>query len=499
MNSSMIRYILGHILKIEGLLLLFPCLVAVIYREQEGVAFLGVAILCTLTGFLMSYKKPVSEVFYLKEGCVATSLSWLFLSFFGALPLYFSGDIPHFPNALFETISGFTTTGSSILTNVEILSRCSLFWRSFTHWIGGMGILVFMLAVIPMSGGSHINLMKAESTGASVGKLVPKIRYTARILYLIYVGMSLLQLVLLLIGKMPLFDALCTTFGTAGTGGFGVKNDSLASYSPYIQWVTTIFMLLFGVSFNTYYYILYRNFKKAFGQEEVRCYLLIIVAATAFIFFNILDTTKSIFDALTQASFQVVSIMTSTGYATIDFDLWSQSCRTLLVLLMFIGACAGSTGGGIKVSRFILVFKTVIKELNSYIHPKSIKKIKVDKKPVEHEVVRSVNVYFITFFMIFVGSLLAITFDGKDLVTNFTAVTTTLNNIGPGLNAVGPTQNFSHFSDFSKFVLMFDMIAGRLELFPLLILFHPAIWKELLTQQKAESRRETIQKQLHHD
>ena len=314
--------------------------------------------------------------------------------------------------------------------------------------------------------------MRAESTGASVGKLVPKVKYTARILYVIYMGMSILQFLLLLLGKMPVFDAITTTFGTAGTGGFGIKGDSLAGYSMYIQWVTTIFMLLFGISFNTYYYILYRNFKRAFSSDEVKYYLLILIA-----------TTAGIADALTQSSFQVVSIMTSTGFATVDFDQWSQACKTVLVTLMFIGACAGSTGGGIKVSRFVLMFRTVIKELNSYIHPKSVKKIKVDKKPVEHEVVRSVNVYFITFFLVFVISLIIISIDNNDFTTNFTAVTTTINNIGPGLNKVGPTQNFSFFSPVAKYVLMFDMIAGRLELFPLLILFHPAIWKDLLTQQ----------------
>jgi len=489
MNSSIIRYILGHVLKIEGIMLLFPCLVAVIYREQVGFCYLGVSFLCLMLGFLMTLKKPESFVFYLKEGCVATSLSWIVLSFFGCLPFYFTKEIPSFTDALFETVSGFTTTGCSILNDVEALSYTTLFWRSFTHWIGGMGVLVFMLAIIPMSGGSHINLMRAESTGASVGKLVPKVRYTARILYVIYIGMSIAQFVLLLLGRMPVFDAITTTFGTAGTGGFGIKGDSLAGYSMYIQWVTTIFMLLFGVSFNTYYYILYRNFKKAFSSEEVKYYLLIIVAATVFIFFNILDTTAGIADALTQSSFQVVSIMTSTGFATVDFDQWSQVCKTVLVTLMFIGACAGSTGGGIKVSRFVLMARTIIKELNSYIHPKSVKKIKVDEKPVEHEVVRSVNVYFITFFFVFAVSLFVVSLDNNDFTTNFTAVTTTINNIGPGLNMVGPSRNFSFFSPVAKYMLMFDMIAGRLELFPLLILFHPAIWKDLLTQQRTGTKK----------
>lgn len=484
MNSSVIRYILGHVLKIEGIMLLFPCIVSVIYRERAGMWYAGISALCLILGFLMTLKKPKSFVFYLKEGCVATSLSWIVLSFFGCLPFYFTGEIPDFVDALFETVSGFTTTGSSILNDIEALSHTTLFWRSFTHWIGGMGVLVFMLAIIPMSGGSHINLMRAESTGASVGKLVPKVRYTARILYVIYIGMSIAQFVLLLLGKMPVFDAITTTFGTAGTGGFAIKGDSLAGYSMYIQWVTTIFMLLFGVSFNTYYFILYRNFKRAFSSEEVKYYLLIMAVATVFIFFNILDTTAGIADALTQAAFQVVSIMTSTGFATVDFEQWSQVCKTVLVTLMFIGACAGSTGGGIKVSRFVLMARTVVKELNSYIHPKSVKKIKVDKKPVEHEIVRSVNVYFITFFLVFFISLIIVSYDNHDFTTNFTAVTTTINNIGPGLNKVGPTQNFSFFSPVAKFVLMFDMIAGRLELFPLLILFHPAVWKDLLTQQR---------------
>ena len=489
MNSSVIRYILGHVLKIEGIMLLAPCLVAVIYREQVGIYYLGVSFLCLILGVLMTLKKPESFVFYLKEGCVATSLSWIVLSFFGCLPFYFTGEFPSFIDALFETVSGFTTTGCSILNDVEALSYTTLFWRSFTHWIGGMGVLVFMLAIIPMSGGSNINLMRAESTGASVGKLVPKVKYTARILYVIYIGMSIAQFVFLLLGRMPVFDAITTTFGTAGTGGFGIKGDSLAGYSMYIQWVTTIFMLLFGVSFNTYYYILYRNFKKAFGSEEVKYYFLIIVAATAFIFFNILDTTEGIADALTQSSFQVVSIMTSTGFATVDFEQWSQACQVVLVTLIFIGACAGSTGGGMKVSRFVLMARTVVKELNSYIHPKSVKKIKVDKKPVEHEVVRSVNVFFITFFFVFVISLFAVSFDNNDFTTNFTAVATTMNNIGPGLNKVGPTQNFSFFSPLAKCVLMFDMVAGRLELFPLLILFHPAIWKDLLTQRWTGSKK----------
>lgn len=483
MNSSMIRYILGNILKLEGLFLLLPAIVSGIYHEHEGLYFVSIAVICLLLGFMMTRKKPKTQVFYLKEGCITTALSWIILSFFGALPFYLSGEIPSFVDALFETISGFTTTGASVLSDVEILSHCTLFWRSFTHWIGGMGVLVFLLAVVPLSGGSHMNLMRAESPGPSVGKLVPKIKSTARILYLIYFAMTVLQFILLLIGKMPVFDAICTSFGTAGTGGFGIKNDSFMSYSPYLQWVVTIFMILFGVNFNAYYFMLFGQLKKALLMEEVRTYFIIIALSTTIIFFDIIRIFGNAFDALTHAAFQVGSIITTTGFSTADFDLWSQTSKTVLVMLMFVGACAGSTGGGIKVSRFIILVKTIIKELNSYLHPKSIKKIKAEDKPVEHEVVRSINVYFITFMIIFSASVFLLSIEGKDLITNFTAVAATINNIGPGLELVGPTQNFGHFSVFSKCVLMFDMLAGRLELFPLLILFHPAAWKDLFSKR----------------
>ena len=365
MNSSIILYILGYVLKIESFLMLLPCVVAIIYREKFGLYYLGVAALCALLGLAMTHRKPQNTVFYLKEGCVITALSWIFLSLFGCLPFVLSGEIPSFTDALFETISGFTTTGASILSDVESLSHCSLFWRSFTQWSGGMGVLVFLLAIVPMSGGSHINLMRAESPGPSVGKLVPKVKYTARILYGIYLALTVLEIILLLAGGMPVFDALTTSFGTAGTGGFGIKNDSLMSYSNYLQWVVTIFMILFGVNFNAYYYILFRNFKKAFSMEEVRCYFLIIIAAIGIIFMDIIDRSASAFDALTKVAFQVGSIITTTGFSTADFNLWPQTSKTILVLLMFIGACAGSTGGGIKVSRFVVLFKTIIKELNS--------------------------------------------------------------------------------------------------------------------------------------
>lgn len=478
MNSSIVRYILGQVLKLEAVLLLLPCLTAAIYREEEGFWYLGVAFVCVIFGVLLTIRKPRDTVFYLKEGCVTTALSWILMSIFGCLPFVFTGEIPSFTDALFETISGFTTTGASILPEVESLSRASNMWRCFTHWIGGMGVLVFLLAIVPLHGGSNINLMRAESPGPSVGKLVPKIKYTARILYVIYFGLTIIEMVLLIAGKMPVYDAIATSFGTAGTGGFGIKNDSLTSFSPYIQWVVTVFMILFGVNFNVYYLILFGQVKKALKVEEVRNYLIIIFVAVAIISYEIIDVAGGLANAVRHAAFQVGSIITTTGFSTMDFDTWSMPCKTIIVMLMFIGACAGSTGGGIKVSRITIMIKTVIKELNAYIHPKSIKKIKMDDKPVEHEVVRSTNVYFITFVIIFCASLFLISLEGKDLVTNFTAVAATINNIGPGLGLVGPTQNFGGFTDFSKYILMFDMLAGRLELFPLLILFHPTIWKE---------------------
>ena len=476
MNSSIIRFVLGYVLKVEAVLMLLPCIVAVLYQERTGFAYLLVAAIAMTLGTLMTIRRPKNHVFYLKEGCVATALSWIFLSFFGALPFWISGEIPSLIDALFETVSG-------LLSDVEALSHCALFWRSFTHWIGGMGVLVFLLAVIPLSGGSHINLMRAESPGPSVGKLVPKIKYTAQILYVIYLGMTVVEIILLLISRMPVFDAITLSFGTAGTGGFGIKGDSIASYTALQQWIITIFMILFGVNFNAYYLILFRKFKKALQMEEVKAYFGIIFVSTAIITGSLVMGNMQFADALRHAAFQVGSIITTTGYATINFDAWSQTCRTILVLLMFVGACAGSTGGGMKVSRFIVMVKTMTKELNSYIHPKSVKKIKMDGKPIEHEVVRSINVYLITFMIIFVVSVFAISFEGHDLVTNFTAVAATINNIGPGLSMVGPDCNFGFFSDFSKLVIIFDMLAGRLELFPLLILFHPAIWKELFTQK----------------
>ena len=478
MNTSIVRYILGSVLKIEGALLLLPVFTGLIYGESEGYTYFLVALLCFLVGLLLTRRKLKDTIFYLKEGCISTALSWILLSFFGAIPFFATAEIPNFCDALFETVSGFTTTGASILTDVESLSHASLLWRSFTHWIGGMGVLVFLLAIIPMSGGSNINLMRAESPGPSVGKLAPKMKTTALLLYRIYIFLTALELVLLLIARMPVFDAICLSFGTAGTGGFGILNDSVTSYSETIQWIITIFMILFGINFNAYFFLLMRDFKKAFAMEEVRAYLGVIVASVVLISINIHHFCANGFDAVTKAAFQVASVITTTGYSTVDFDRWPSFSKTILIILMFIGACAGSTGGGIKISRIIVVMKASLKEAFSYIHPKSIRHLNLDGTPVKHEVLRSINVYFDAYIAIFITSLLLISLEGYDMETNVTAVIATFNNIGPGLSGVGPTQNFAFFNYLSKGVLMFDMLAGRLELFPMILLFHPTIWKE---------------------
>ncbi len=489
MNSSMIRVILGHVLRIEAAFMMLPCLIALIYGEKEGYIYLIVAGACALTGVIMSaIKKPTDNALYLKEGCVATALSWIMLSLFGALPFCLTGEIPSYVDSLFETISGFTTTGASILNDVESLSYTSLFWRSFTHWIGGMGVLVFLLAIIPLSGGSNINLMRAESPGPSVGKLVPKIKSSARILYVIYFIMTIAEIGLLTIGGMKPFHAITLSMGTAGTGGFGVLNSSIASYSSYCQWVITVFMILFGVNFNAFYFILIGKVRKFFEVEEVRWYLGIILTAILMVSINIRGVYGSISETVRNAAFQVASIITTTGYSTTDFNIWPMFSKVILVVLMFIGACAGSTGGGIKVSRIVIMLKTVKKELNNYSHPKSIKKIMFEKKAVEHEVLRAINVYLITFIIIFTISLTLLSFENHDFSTTFTAVAATINNIGPGLNMVGPTGNFAFWSIPSKFVLMIDMLAGRLELFPLLILFSPKVLKELVIDSFAKRK-----------
>ena len=477
MNYSIVLYILGCVLKFESAFLVLPALVGLIYREHASVSYLAVAVLCLILGVLLTHKKPRSTNLYTREGFVAVALSWIIMSIFGAIPFVLTGDIPFYVDALFETISGFTTTGSSILTDVESISKASLFWRSFSHWIGGMGVFVFIMAILPMMGGSTMNLMKAESPGPSVSKLVPHVKDTAKILYGIYIAITICEATILRALGMPLFDSLTTTFGTVGTGGFGIRNDSIAGYSPAIQITITVFMILSGINYTAYFYILTGKIKELFKIEEVRWYLAIIFGSVAVITWNVRSLYPTFSETLRHAFFQVGSIITTTGYATTDFDLWPALSKTLLVTLMFIGACAGSTSGGIKVSRILILLKTIRKELSLIIHPRQVKKIRMDGHPVDHETLRSANVFLVVYFVLLLTSMLLISVDEFDFSTNFTSVVTVLNNIGPGLNLVGPTQNFSIFSPFSKFVLMFDMLAGRLELFPIMILLMPSTWK----------------------
>lgn len=478
MNYKSVGYILGWILRVEGVFLFLPFLVALIYGEGNWAPYLGCAVFSLVCGSLFSRKRENMANFYAREGFVSVALGWIVMSLVGAVPLWISGDIPDFTDALFEIISGFTTTGASILADVEALTHAGLFWRSFSHWLGGMGVLVFVLQIIPMSSGQSMHLMRAESPGPSVSKLVPRMRQTAFVLYGIYMALTVVETVLLLLGGMPLFDTICTAFGTAGTGGFGVKADSIASYSPYLQVVVTIFMLLFGVNFSFYYLVLVKKGRDAFRLEEVRVYLGIFGAATLIIALNILSEIGNLWDSLRHAAFQVASIMTTTGFATADFNLWPQLSRTLLVGLMFIGACAGSTGGGIKVSRILMYLKTIKKELAFLIHPRSVKVVMMDGKRLEHTVVRAANIFLITYLLILAVSVLCISLDGHDFTTNVTAVVSALNNIGPGLEMVGPMGNYEFFSPFSKYVLMFDMLAGRLEVFPMLLLLVPWTWKK---------------------
>ena len=489
MNTSIIRFILGHVLRIEGMLFLLPALTGIIYREDDALAYILMAAITFLLGFAMTIKKPKDTVFYLKEGCVTTALSWIIMSLFGCIPFMLTGEIPDFVDAYFEMVSGFTTTGASILKDVEAVSHASLMWRSFSHWIGGMGVLVFLLAFIPLTGGSNINLMRAESPGPSVGKLVPRMKSSARILYLIYIGLTVIEFILLLVGKMEVFDSLCITFGTAGTGGFGIENSSAGDYTAYQQWVIAIFMMLFGVNFNFYYFIIHKKYKKAHEIEEVWWYLGFIIISSIVIFTQIVGSVGAIEPAARQAFFQVSSIITTTGYSTVDFNTWNTLSKAVLVTLMFIGACAGSTGGGMKVSRIVILSKTFLKEAGSYLHPRSVKKIKMDGELIDHDVIRSTNVYLVAYTMIFVLSFLIVSYDGKDLVTSFAAVAATYNNIGPGLGLVGPAENYSVLSSLSKIVLTFDMLFGRLELFPMIMLFHPGIWKEtILSKTRCRKR-----------
>ena len=478
MNRRMILRILGIVLMLEAAFLLLPVLVAVIYRERAGWYYFYTALGCAALGFVLwrGFRTSLRTI-YAREGLVTVALCWIVLSLAGALPFTLCGDIPYYLDAVFEMVSGFTTTGSSILPNVEALNRCSLFWRSFSHWIGGMGILVFMLAIVNMEGGQAIHLLRAEIPGPSVSKMVPRMADSSKILYTIYIVLTAIQIVFYLAGGLPLFDSLCNAFGTAGTGGFAIRADSFAGYSYYIQTVTTVFMALFGVNFSIYFFLLRRKFDLVWKNTELRWYLGLIFGAIAVITVNTLSYYPRVYDAIHHAAFAVSSIITTTGYGTVDFNLWPELSRVILVFLMIVGACAGSTGGGLKVSRLIILFRAARAEIHRLLHPHTVKVMQMDGKPISRESIRSVSTYLILYVFLVMASVLLVSLDNFDGSTTLTAVLATFNNIGPGLGLVGPTGSFAAFSPLSKIVLCLDMLFGRLELYPMLVLFCPSTWK----------------------
>ncbi len=484
MNYKMIGRFIAQILMIETVFML-PAVFICIYNG-EGNALKGfiftLILLCIVQAVLFLLCKGTKSAFYAREGFVCVGLSWLILSFMGALPFFFSGEIPSIIDAMFEMVSGFTTTGSSILTDVESISRGLIYWRSFSHWLGGMGVLVFLLALAPASdsreGGFTMHLLRAESPGPDVGKLTPKIKKTAVTLYLIYIVLTIITFIFLICGKMPLFDAVCTAFGTAGTGGFGIKADSMASYSPYIQNVCTVFMFLFGVNFSCYYLILLGKLKNIFKDEELRTYFGIVIGSIILVAINIRVLYGSIFDTIRHSAFQVVSIITTTGFATADFNIWPAFSKTVLLLLMIVGGCAGSTGGGLKVGRMLLLFKSIRRNIQQIVRPKKVMTIRNNGKAVDEKVISNSNAYLAAYFAILVLSVLIISIDNFSVETNISAVLACFNNIGPALGEAGPMSSFAGFSNLSKIVLIFDMLAGRLEIFPMIILFSGSIWKQ---------------------
>lgn len=481
MNVKSISRTVGLILLITGIFQLFPLLIAVIDHEPRNIlAYIESLCLILLVGSaLLLFSRGGNRMFSAQEGFAATGLSWIFMSAFGALPFFLSGQIPSYVDAFFEMVSGFTTTGSSILTDVEALSRCNLFWRSFSHWLGGMGVLVFLLAVVPgarKNGGTGIYLMRAESPGPSVDKLTPHLRQTAMILYGIYILLTALCIVCLLLGGMPVFDSFCIAFGTAGTGGFAIKNSSMGGYSCFLQTVVTVFMFLFGVNFSLYYMLLLRKFKAVFKNEELRLYFGIAAGSVVLIAINISRMYNTVYESVHHAAFQVVSIMTTTGYGTVDFEQWPAFSKAILLSLMFIGASAGSTGGGLKVSRVLLLMKSIRRTIRKALHPRRVQPVYMDGRAVSEEVCDNVNAYLAIYCVILVLSFAIISVDGFSIGTNFSAVASCFNNIGPGFELVGATQNFSIYSDLSKIILSLDMLLGRLEIFPLLLLLSPDTW-----------------------
>lgn len=481
MNVKSISRTVGLILLITGIFQLFPLLIAVIDHEPRNIlAYIESLCLILLVGSaLLLFSRGGNRMFSAQEGFAATGLSWIFMSAFGALPFFLSGQIPSYVDAFFEMVSGFTTTGASILTDVEALSRCNLFWRSFSHWLGGMGVLVFLLAVVPgarKNGGTGIYLMRAESPGPSVDKLTPHLRQTAMILYGIYILLTALCIGCLLLGGMPVFDSFCIAFGTAGTGGFAIKNSSMGGYSYFLQTVVTVFMFLFGVNFSLYYMLLLRKFKAVFKNEELRLYFGIAAGSIVLIAINISRMYNTVYESVHHAVFQVVSIMTTTGYGTVDFEQWPAFSKAILLSLMFIGASAGSTGGGLKVSRVLLLMKSIRRTIRKALHPRRVQPVYMDGRAVSEEVCDNVNAYLAIYCVILVLSFAIISVDGFSIGTNFSAVASCFNNIGPGFELVGATQNFSIYSDLSKIILSLDMLLGRLEIFPLLLLLSPDTW-----------------------
>lgn len=477
MNIRMIGFVLGRILLVEAGLLTLPLAVALLYREPAMPWLITMAAL-VVCGALLSFRKPERTALYAKDGFAAVALVWLLMSAFGALPFVLSGDILHYVDAFFETVSGFTTTGASILPAVEPLSRGSLFWRSFTHWVGGMGVLVFVMAILPMSDGHTMHILRAEMPGPTAGKLVSRMSDTAKILYGIYFVMTAVMILLLVLGGMDLFDACIHAFGTAGTGGFSSRNASIGAYrSVYIDVVTGVGMLAFGVNFNLYFFLLVRRFREVLRSEELWVYLGIVAASTAAIAANILSLYGSVGTALRHAFFQVSSVITTTGYATVDFGQWPVFSKTVLVLLMFVGGCAGSTAGGLKVTRIVTLAKAAVIDMRKMLHPNAVINVRMEGRALPEKQVRGVQAYLSIYILILCGSWLLLSLAGFDELTTFTSVVTCINNVGPGLNMVGPTGNFSFFAPWAKLLLSFDMLAGRLELFPMLLLFAPSIWR----------------------
>lgn len=474
----MIRFILGKMLGVEAILLLLPALVGAVYGEKDAIYFLPVSAVLLVFYFIAGQRKPQNRTIYGKEGMIIVASAWILWSLFGALPFTLSGCIPYYLDAVFETISGFTTTGSSILIDIEALPQCMLFWRSFTHWVGGMGVLVFVMVLTSLDKNNTMYLMRAEVPGPEKDKLVPKMMSTARILYAMYLGLTLIEVILLLCGGMDMFDSLIHAFGTAGTGGFSNYAASVGHFeSAYIDGVVTVFMILFGINFNLYFLLLLGEAKSVWKNEELRVYLGIIAGAIAIITLNISGQFPNPLKALRYAAFQVASIITTTGYATADYNGWPMLSQCILILLMIIGACASSTGGGIKVSRFMIVIKSIRREMKQMLHPKSVNIIKINGKKIGPDVLRVVYIYLLAYMGIVVGSVLLISIDNLDFGTTFSSVMATLNNIGPGINDVGPAGNFAEFSPLSKIVFCFDMLAGRLEIFPFLMLFTLSAWR----------------------